>query len=281
MAYPRAVSNNCEKATCMIKATFENIRQQITELISDSKESIQISVAWFTSQDLLGQLIEKVERGCIVEIIISDHFENKRLSFEKLTKLGGQVFILPTKSGKFLHDKFAIFDNRKVISGSYNWTNSAEFYNHELLVISDDEIMLKQFGIHFKNLKKIVSDYDKKYLTDKGEFNAESRETEFIKLEKELEEEFIKTIKESNKLGAKINSANVLNYLDRYGAIGGASRLINAGTDRLQSGLKKLFEIGRLDISFENIVLQDKYRILFDKTVIENADKRLKKLNFK
>jgi len=122
----------------MIKATFENIRQQITELISDSKESIQISVAWFTSQDLLGQLIEKVERGCVVEIIISDHFENKRLSFEKFTKLGGQVFILPTKSGKFLHDKFAIFDTRKVISGSYNWTNSAEFYNHELLVISDD-----------------------------------------------------------------------------------------------------------------------------------------------
>jgi phosphatidylserine/phosphatidylglycerophosphate/cardiolipin synthase-like enzyme len=265
----------------MIKATFENIRRQITELISGSKKSIQISVAWFTSQDLLGQLIEKVERGCKVEIIISDHFENKRLSFEKFTKLGGQVFILPTKSGKFLHDKFAIFDNKKVILGSYNWTNSAEFYNHELLVISDDKIMLKQFGIHFKNLKNIVSDYDKKHLTDKGEFNAELRETEFVKLEKDLEEEFIKTIKESNKLGAKINSANVLDYIDRYGAIGGASRLINTGTDKLQSGLIKLFDIGRLDISFENIVLKDKYRILFDKTVIENAEKRLKKLNFK
>lgn len=70
-----------------------------------------------------------------------------------------------------------------------------------------------------------------------------------------------------NKLGAKINSVNVIDYLDRYGAIGGASRLINAGTDKLQSGLLKLFEICRLDISFENIVLREKYRILFDKTV--------------
>lgn len=265
----------------MIKATFDNIKKQITQLISESKELIQISVAWFTSQDLLGQLVEKVEQGCKVEIIISDHFENKRLSFEKLTKHGGQVFIIPTKSGKFLHDKFAIFDNKKVISGSYNWTNSAEFYNHELIVISDDKIMLQQFDIHFKNLKKIVSDYDKKYLIDKGELNAESKEAEFLQLEKELEEEFIETIKESNKLGAKINSANVLDYLDRYGAIGGASRLINTGTDKLQSGLMKLFDIGRLDISFENIVLKDKYRILFDKTVLDNADKRLKELNFK
>lgn len=265
----------------MIKATFDNIKKQITELISESRELIQISVAWFTSQDLLGQLIEKVEQGCKVEIIMSDHFENKRLSFEKLKNLGGQVFIIKTISGKFLHDKFAIFDNKKVISGSYNWTNSAEYYNHELIVISDDKIMLQQFDIHFRNLKKIVLDYDKKYLIDTGELNAESKETEFLQLEKELEEEFIETIKVSNKLGAKINSISVLDYLDKYGAIGGASRLINAGTDKLQSGLMKLFEIGRLDISFENIVLKEKYRILFDKTVLENADKRLKELNFK
>jgi len=265
----------------MIKATFENIRKQITELIYESNELIQISVAWFTSQDLLGQLIEKVEQGCMVEIIISDHVENKRLSFEKFKKLGGNVYILPTKSGKFLHDKFAIFDNKKVISGSYNWTNSAEFYNHELLVISDDKIMLKQFEVHFKNLRKIVSDYDKKYLIGKSELDAESKESEFLKLEKELEAEFIETIKESNKLGAKINSASVIDYLERYGAIGGASRLINAGTDKLQSGLIKLFDIGRLDISFENIVLKEKYRLLFDKTVLENADKRLKELKFR
>ncbi|MDP4226886.1 MAG: phospholipase D-like domain-containing protein [Bacteroidota bacterium] len=138
----------------MIKATFENMRKQITELVSDSKKLIQISVAWFTSQDLLGQLVEKVEQGCKVEIIISDHVENNRLSFEKFIKTGGQIFILPTNSGKFIHEKFTIFDNEKVISGSYNWTNSAEYYNHELLVISDDKTMIKQFDIHFKNLKK-------------------------------------------------------------------------------------------------------------------------------
>jgi phosphatidylserine/phosphatidylglycerophosphate/cardiolipin synthase-like enzyme len=265
----------------MIKATSENIRKQITDLISESKESILISVAWFTSKDLLGQLVEKVEQGCDVEIIISDHIENNRLSFDNFIQIGGKVYILSTKSGKFLHDKFAIFDNNKVISGSYNWTNSAEYYNHELLVISDDKLMLKQFDIHFHKLKQAVADYDKKFLMDNGVLNAESKEAEFVQIERELEEKFIETIKEANKLGAKINTTNVLDYLDRYGAIGGASRLIHTGTDKLQSGLMKLFDIGRLDISFENIILQKKFRILFDKTVLENADKRLKELNFR
>lgn len=265
----------------MTKASFENIRNKIQTHIEESKESIYVSVAWFTSKDLLGQLTEKVEENCNVEIIISDHIENQRLSFEKFISLGGKVFILPTKSGKFLHDKFALFDNKKLIAGSYNWTNSAEFYNHEFVIQSEESILLKQFEIHFRNLKNIVADYDKKILLSTSELNAESKEAEFVQLENELEQRFIETIKESNKLGAKINATNVIDYIQRYGAIGGASRLINAGTDRLQSGLIKLFEINRLDISFESIILQEKFRVLFDKNVLENAEKRLNELKRK
>lgn len=265
----------------MTKATFENIRKKIQAQINEAKESILVSVAWFTSKDLLGQLTEKVEQKCKVEVIISDHIENQRLSFDKFVDLGGRVFILPTKSGRFLHDKFALFDDKVVIAGSYNWTNSAEFYNYEFVIQSEEKILIQQFGIRFRNLRNIVLDYDKRILLNQNDLNAESKEAEFIMLENELEERFIETIKESNRLGAKINATSVIEYIHRYGAIGGASRLINAGTDRLQSGLIKLFEINRLDISFENIILQDKFRILFDKIVLENAEKRLNELKRK
>ena len=262
-------------------ASFENIRMKIKTHIEESKESIFVSVAWFTSKDLLDQLTDKVEKNCKVEIIISDHIENQRLSFEKFIELGGKVFIIPTKSGKFLHDKFAIFDNKKLIAGSYNWTNSAEFYNHEFIIQSEENILLKQFEIHFRNLKKIVTEYDQRIILTENELNAESKEAEFVQLENELEQKFIETIKKSNELGAKINSTNVIDYIQRYGAIGGAIRLINDETDRLQSGLIKLFEINRLDISFESIILQEKFKILFDKNVLENAEKRLKQLERK
>jgi phosphatidylserine/phosphatidylglycerophosphate/cardiolipin synthase-like enzyme len=262
-------------------ATFTGIKKKIQEQIEKSKNSIKISVAWFTSKDLLGQLIDKVENGCQVEIIISDNIENKRLSFDKFIKVGGKVFIMQTRSGKFLHDKFAVFDKNTLIAGSYNWTNSAEYYNHEFIIQSEENILLKQFNIRFKNLKEIVTNYDQLILSSKSELLADTKESEFIKLENELEERFMETIKEANDLGAKINSNNIISYIHNYGAIGGASRLINLGTEKLQSGFIKLWEIKRLDISFESIILQEKYRILFSKEILEKADKRLKKIERK
>ena len=265
----------------MTTASFNEIRKKIQSNIDHSKERILISVAWFTSKDLLGQLTDKVENGCEVEIIISDNFENQRLSFEKFIQKGGIVHILPTKSGRFLHDKFAIFDNVKLIAGSYNWTNSAEFYNHEFIIQSDESQLIKQFNIRFENLKKIVTGYNKLLLLVKDNLTAETKEEEFIILENELEIEFLESIKIANNLGAKINVTNIISYIHNYGAIGGSSRLIKSGTDKLQSGLLKLWEINKLDISFESIILKDKYRILFEKDILENAQKRLEQLGQK
>lgn len=265
----------------MTTASFNEIRKKIQSNIDHSKERILISVAWFTSKDLLGQLTDKVENGCEVEIIISDNFENQRLSFEKFIQKGGIVHILPTKSGRFLHDKFAIFDNAKLVAGSYNWTNSAEFYNHEFIIQSDESQLIKQFNIRFENLKKIVTGYNKLLLSVKDNLTAETKEEEFIILENELEIEFLESIKIANDLGAKINVTNIISYIHNYGAIGGSSRLIKSGTDKLQSGLLKLWEINKLDISFESIILKDKYRILFEKDILENAQKRLEQLGQK
>ena len=82
--------------------------------------------------------------------------------------------------------------------------------------------------------------------------NAETKEDEYAILEEELEIEFINSVKKANDLGAKINSTNVISYIHNYGAIGGASRLIRVGTDKLQSGLLKLWEIKKLDLFIIN-----------------------------
>lgn len=75
----------------MITASFKDIKKKIESNIYSARESIVVSVAWFTNKDLLGQLTDKLENGCSVEIIISDHFENKRLSFDNFIKKGGKV----------------------------------------------------------------------------------------------------------------------------------------------------------------------------------------------
>ncbi|ULQ51703.1 phospholipase D-like domain-containing protein [Flavihumibacter fluvii] len=262
----------------MTTASFNDIRKKIQNNIDQSKVTILIAVAWLTSKDLLGQLTDKLESGCKVEIIISDHFENQRLSYNKFIDKGGKVYILPTVSGRFLHDKFALFDNTKLIAGSYNWTNSAEFYNHEFIIQSENAQLLKQFKIRFDNLKKIVATYDKQKLLSRDNLTAETKEEEFLKIEDELHVELIASVDLAVKAGAKIVQQNILNQIYNYGAIGAASRLIKEGTEKLHSGLIKLFEIDRLDLTIESIILKDRYRVLFHKDILEKAQQRLDKL---
>src|SRR5690606_7341189 len=183
----------------MTQAHFKEIRNKIIEHIGNSKEEILICVAWFTSKEILGKLIDKAESGCKIKILISDHFENKRLNFKEFQNKNGLINILSTNTGKFLHDKFAVFDKRKVIFGSYNWTNSAEFFNHENIIISDDETLVKQFLGRFKKLETIVTNYEIQKLSNITITDSESKEEEFERIESELLNELLRALDESLK----------------------------------------------------------------------------------
>ena len=46
----------------------------------------------------------------------------------------------------------ALFDRARLITGSYNWTRSAAEHNHENLVVSEDEELVRAFGKTFERL---------------------------------------------------------------------------------------------------------------------------------
>lgn len=261
----------------MIKATFKNISKQIEELILKSKETICISVAWFTNKEILGLLTKKAKSGLTVKIIVSDDMINKKLKPADFISATGQFYILQTDSSRFLHNKFAIFDNETLVSGSYNWTYSAEYKNHESIIISNDSNLVKQFKIRFDKLLEIVVKYEIELLVNKENAGADLAEKEFENLEKELENRFLDALKESKKLHAKINFDFVYSFIKSYGAIGASKRLMLTGTDKIQSGFIKMWELNRMDLTFENIIIDKKFKFLFDDKVIEIANKRLEK----
>ena len=97
-------------------------------------------------------------------------------------------------------------------------------------------------------------------------------------LENELHDELIASVDLSIKAGAKINRSIILNQIYDYGAIGAANRLIQEGTEKLHSGLLKMFHINRLDLTIESIIQKDKYRVLFTDEILLKAKQRLAKL---
>ena len=51
-----------------------------------------------------------------------------------------------------MHNKYAVIDGETVISGSFNWTKSAEYRNDENLVVINSKNLAKIYEENFKKL---------------------------------------------------------------------------------------------------------------------------------
>lgn len=134
---------------------FHNIRKEIIQILNEASESIDIAMAWFTNQAIFDVLIHKLKQGVKIRAIILDDEINRNdvfgLDFSKFIKSGGILF-LSDKEHKFMHNKFCIVDNKKLITGSYNWTNYAEERNLENIIISDADNSIKGYNDYFEEL---------------------------------------------------------------------------------------------------------------------------------
>ena len=138
----------------MIEAHFENIRNLIISNIRNSKYEIKIAVAWFTQKQLYDAVLDALERGVKVSLIMMKDFINcgiYGLPLQGFVDKGGNLHFVSNR-GWTMHNKFCIFDNCMVVSGSYNWTYSAETRNAENVIATDDEIVCSRFDDYFNRL---------------------------------------------------------------------------------------------------------------------------------
>lgn len=258
---------------------FNNIQSKIADQIASSNSKIQVAVAWFTNKELLSYLTEKVKLNISVQILISDDVINKRLSFDEFVREGGELLIL--SGDKFLHEKFSIFDSKKVIVGSYNWTYGAEYKNHESIIASDHENLIKSYSIRFRKLWEMAENAKIITLQSHHSNGFIQQEEELKLLERELDDEVLETLKEVKRLKIPIRSELVLDMIERYGVIGACRKVLEKGNDdaNIPSGFFKLAEANRLDQTFEYLMTKPKYRVLFPDKILELAEERLKKFS--
>jgi len=56
--------------------------------------------------------------------------------------------------GGLMHDKFCVIDNQIVITGSYNWTDNAEFKNDENVTVQRDPSQATLYSEEYRRLTK-------------------------------------------------------------------------------------------------------------------------------
>ncbi len=139
--------------------------QFIAKQIETSKQSIDMALFIFSAQALVHKLWEQVQSDVKVRLIPDPSFASRSYS-EVLDLLGvalpdhrcklevgNKPFAVPLEgvgtarlaSGDKLHHKFAVIDNKKVITGSLNWSPAAAHTNDETLLVIHSPLLAKHF----------------------------------------------------------------------------------------------------------------------------------------
>ncbi len=109
-------------------------------------KKIDIAVYSITNQNIVNAIIDAKERGAKVRVI-TDRLQSagKYSLAEELESAG--IPVITNIKHKIMHNKFAIFDGKRIESGSYNWTDSATKSNAENCMFFDqeDKAFTKQF----------------------------------------------------------------------------------------------------------------------------------------
>ena len=140
----------------MIKHHSHNIQNVIQRELFAAKKSIKICVAWFTNDLLFQPLILQLNMGVKVELILNKDeinlSDSNDVDFDQFVANGGCLYWNTTD--KLLHHKFCIIDDRVVITGSYNWTNKAEYNYEDITVCTEDSESINHYQKIFDKLSQ-------------------------------------------------------------------------------------------------------------------------------
>jgi len=129
------------------------IQIQIIKRVNLSRTSIDIAMYSLTDGRIAQALADARRRGVVVRLI-RDKSQSRGKHDENyfLRSNGIQIKVMKGKNRGIFHDKFAIFDNKLVETGSFNWTVNAERYNHENAIFFTDPELIEAFRKEFEKL---------------------------------------------------------------------------------------------------------------------------------
>lgn len=130
---------------------FQQIEAKVLDALDKAKVSIWLAMAWFTNERLQKKLVQKSQEGLDIRVIIFKDGVNKTHGVD-LT--GFDVVEMRGSRGGIMHNKFCVIDNQVVVSGSYNWSDGAEFRNDENVSVNPNNDFATAHSLEFKRLLK-------------------------------------------------------------------------------------------------------------------------------
>ncbi len=124
---------------------------RIVRLFGEARASVDVCVFTITDDRISSAMIAAHRRGVRLRIITDNE---KRLDpgsdISRLRQAG--IAVREDHTEFHMHHKFALIDQRTLLTGSYNWTRSAALHNEENFILTGDARLVCEFSRVFEEL---------------------------------------------------------------------------------------------------------------------------------
>lgn len=130
---------------------FNDCVSRIVQLFDRAQQQVDVCVFTITDNRLTDAILDAHRRGLAIRIISDNDKAFDRGSDIELLQSRG-VAVQVDNTAFHMHHKFAVFDQKILLTGSYNWTVGAARDNQENFVITTDRRLIQAYRTEFDRL---------------------------------------------------------------------------------------------------------------------------------
>ena len=134
---------------------FDHCAERIIAAINDTRDSLDVAIYALTHPLITAALEDAQRRGVRIRIVADQlQAKGKHSEISYLIERGIPVRLSRGYRGgrSSMHNKFAVFDRKLVVTGSPNWTTSADSWNRENAVFISDRDTVARYAEEFERL---------------------------------------------------------------------------------------------------------------------------------
>jgi phosphatidylserine/phosphatidylglycerophosphate/cardiolipin synthase-like enzyme len=127
--------------------------------LNKATQILDICVFTISDDEITKAILAAHRKGVCVRLLTdNDKSFDAGSDIQQLADEGIEVRVDQTEN--HMHHKFMIRDKKAVLTGSYNWTRSAERYNQENILLMFESPVVQQYEIEFNRLWGELLPYD-------------------------------------------------------------------------------------------------------------------------
>lgn len=119
--------------------------------IRSARRAMDLCVFTITD-DRIVEVLEQAVRRRVRVRIVSDDEKSQDLGSDLLRLAGSGAEVRVDRTPDHMHHKFGLFDGVRLLTGSYNWTRSAERGNSENVLITSERRLVAAYAAEFERV---------------------------------------------------------------------------------------------------------------------------------